>query len=194
MKITRFLTIAMVLLGLTGVARAITFRVLDPSGSQPFAPNVTQFGVPLPFSFYSDDCPGGAEGCFDAVNHTGTVITSFSATFVTNTLLPQSDLDSIDCPTGPFGGLASFSNNITCLGTASATNDSFTVTFDGGGVQPFSSFWIVEEGIPASDFNDPAGTFTVGGAVPEPGSLWMLLTGLAPFGYALRRRGGAAKA
>lgn len=202
MKITRCLTIATVLLGLTGVSRAVTYHVLDPTGFQPGAPNVTQFGTYIPFGFYDDynpanntyNCPGSADGCFDAVNQTGGVITSFSATFTTNTLLPPSDLADIQCPTDSYGGLVSFSVNITCSATASPTNDSFTVTFSGGGVADFSSFWIVENGIPASDFNADAGYFVVGGGAPEPSSLWLALTGLAPIGYALRRRRRAAKA
>lgn len=197
MKITRFLTVALMLTGLTGVARAITFHVLDPTGYQPGAPNVTQLGVPYPFTFFDDynpstntfNCPNGASGCFDAVNNTGSVITSFSATFSTNTPLLATDLANIDCPTDVYGGLVSFSNNITCSVSPGTSSDSFTVAFDGGGVLPFSSFWIVEDGIPASDFNDPAGTFTVGTSMtPEPDSLWLALTGLAPLGYALRRR------
>lgn len=201
MKITRCLTMATVLLGLTGVARAITFHVLDPTGFPPGG-NITQFGAPVDFSFYSEGCPtepgSGVEGCFDAVNDTGSVITSFSATITSNTALPTDPTTGqleLDCPTDTYAGLTSFSVNITCsiAPSVSGTGDTITVSFAGGGIQPYSALWIIEEGAPAEDFDTDAGSFTVG-TTPEPSSLWMALTALVPLGYGLRRRRGAVKA
>jgi hypothetical protein len=195
MKITRCLKIAIVLLGLTGVARAITFRVLDPSGPQTDFPAVNVGGANPVITFY-EQCftfdatdPGG---CFGVVNTTNNVLTSFEATIDSPITLADSTDSSSICPTDGQGGLPNSFSTVSC----SILNNVITIDLSGApGIQGKSFFYLVETGIPADDFlpDETYGSFSVT-AAPEPSSIWMALTGLAPLGYALRRRRGTAKA
>lgn len=183
MKILRFMTMAVLILGLTGVARAVTFQVLDPSGSQGNLPAINLTG-PNTFSFYSPCTPFPTEdGCFGAFNNSPYTITSFSATITDPN--PTNPLTSLDCPTTAVGSTSSaFTNAPVC----DLVGNTMIVTFSGGpGVGPGNTIWITETGEPGSDFPADAGTFTVTIA-PEPSSIWMALTGMGSLGYVVRRR------
>jgi len=179
MKILRYAMMAVLILGISGVAHAFQFTVLDPSGGQTSFPFVTP-GVPFQFSFF--DCPAfiTGDGCFAAFNNTPDVLTNFTATFTATTAITNPD-----CPNIGQGSLFSaFSITNNC----SSSGNTMTVTLTGSpGIQPNSTFWLVESGLPDSDFLDNAGTATVG-VTPEPGSIWMALTGITSLGYAVRRR------
>jgi hypothetical protein len=185
MKILRYVVLSVLALGLTGVANATNFRLLDPTGSQGNFPAINPTGS-NPFSFY--DCTFiTGDGCFGAVNDTAFNITSFSATITANV-----PISSLDCPTDAFSGLNSaFTDAPICT----FSGDTMTVVFSGGpGVAPGSTIWITEDDIPDSDFDPGAGSFTVttAAATPEPSSIWMALTGMGSLGYLLRRRRGSS--
>lgn len=188
MKIFRYAMMAVLIAGLSGLARASTFQVLDPTGSQPDAPviHVGDLGNPISFSFY--DCTAfNGSGCFTATNGTPNYLSTFSAT-ITFTGAPPADFG---CPTTGVGTLDdAFPRIETCnLSTDAITGIStITVDFSGGDVAPGHSIWIVENGISDAAFAPDAGTFTVTAATPEPGSIWLALTGMSSLGYVARRR------
>lgn len=184
MKIFRFVVVAGLMLGLAGMARATTVRVLDPSGSQAKSPDLYTLGTPVEFSFYAcpsfvTDTTSDPTGCFSAVNDTDSVITDFSATIVAKTDVPV----GLSCPTGGDYGLTQGFAAATC----SASGDTMTFDFTGGDVDPGSTIWIIEDGMDDSDFKKNAGTFTVT-STPEPSSIWFALTGMSSLGYVVRRR------
>lgn len=191
MKIFRYVMMAALLLGVSGVARAFTFQVLDPPGPQGLAPNIGP-GSTVTFGFYS--CPAAIsneDGCFDAVNVSSETLTSFTATIQTNDPLSTADTSGTgaECPTSytPEGGnklTNAFSTVVTCTGSGNTINITLSGT---PGIAPLSTLWIVETGIDPSEFTANAGTFTVG-PVPEPSSIWMALSGTGVFGYLVRRR------
>lgn len=192
MKIFRYvMMMAALLLGVSGVARAFTFQVLDPSGSQGSAPNVVP-GSSVTFSFYS--CPAfisNEDGCFDAVNFSAVPLTSFSATIQTIDPLTVADPSdpTANCPTAytPVGA-STLTNAFPDVDTCTGSGHTINIALSGSpGILPGHTLWIVEKGIDPSEFTSTAGTFTVG-PVPEPSSIWMALTGTGVFGYLVRRR------
>lgn len=190
MKLLRYFIAAVLVLGLTNVANAITFKVLDPSGSQPGYPSLPPIDMTGPnvFSFYTCSVFPSEEGCFGAYNDSPNVITSFSATITAN---PGVSLGTPDCPTvNNVGGEpgSAFTANITCsLSGDLTTGETLTVLFTGGSVDPGSSIWIVDSDIDPGDFGPNAGSFSVA-TTPEPSSLLLALSGMGPLGYLIRRR------
>jgi hypothetical protein len=172
---------AVLVLGLSGVARAFTFQVLDPSGPQGSFPSVNISG-PNPFSFYDCTSVVTGDGCFGFVNNTTLDITSFTATITADV-----PITNASCPTT---GQAGNPNAFSVVDTCSASGDTITVALSGSpGILPGTLIWIVETGLPDSDFGPDAGTFSVtAAATPEPGSIWMLLSGTGALGYVVRRR------
>ncbi len=191
MKMFRYVVMAALLLGLSGVARAFTFQVLDPSGAQGSAPNVGP-GSSVTFGFYS--CPAfisNEDGCFDAVNVSPDVLTSFTATIQTIDPLTIADPKdpSANCPTSytPVGA-STLTNAFSDVDTCTGSGKTITIALSGTpGVAPGHTLWIVESGIDPSEFTATAGTFTVG-MTPEPSSIWMALSGTGALGYLVRRR------
>lgn len=188
MKVLRYLIAACLVLGLTGVANATIFRVLDPTGSQGSLPPIN-FNGPNDFSLYT--CSAfNAASCFGAFNPLPETVSlsSFSASLTANVGI---SLGTPDCPTGTFDSVESaFSANITCTVSHNAVTDQDTLTvfFTDGSVEQGGNLWIVSDDLDPGDFAADAGTFTVTTATPEPGSIWMALTGLGSFGYVVRRR------
>ena len=184
MKSFRYVMLAVLVLGLSGIAGATTFRVLDPTGSQGPLPAINLDGS-NPFTFYSPCVPFPSEdGCFGAYNDSPYTITSISLTITDPD--PTNPLSPLDCPTDSVGGTPSaFTNAPVC----DLLGNTMIVTFSGGsGVGPGNTIWIAETGEPGSDFPaDEPGSFTVT-ATPEPSSIWMALTGMGSLGYVVRRR------
>lgn len=186
MKVLRYLIAAMLLVGLTGVANATIFRVLDPTGPEGSLPQLN-FNGTNDFSLYT--CSEfSADSCFGAFNPLPQAVSlaSFTATLTAN---PGVDLGTPDCPTGTFDSVASaFSANVICTVTGNVTTgETLHVTFTDGSVAQGGNLWIVSDDLPPGDFAADAGTFSVT-TTPEPGSIWMALTGLSSFGYIVRRR------
>jgi hypothetical protein len=184
MKILRYVVMAALILGISGVANAFQFSVLDPQDPNPYP---VLPGVPFSVQFFAD-CPsvlGGPEsGCFFAINNSSTVtLTSLQLVFPDN---------------GPGG---TDGQNVFCVTTSSASlfaqsncslaNGVYTLDLYGGtGIAPGQEFALVEDCDINGDCVPPA-NFPVGNAVantPEPNSIWMALSGMGSLGYLLRRR------
>lgn len=182
MRIFRYVIVAALMLGLSGVARAFTFQVLDPSGSQDSFPTIN-IGGPNPFTFYDCEVVSGS-GCFGFVNNTSSYISSFQATIVVDGTIGSDP----SCPTTSSGA---YTSAFSVVDTCSVTGNTINVALSGApGIAPGALIWIVETGIPDSEFDPGAGNFTVG-TTPEPSSIWMALTGLGSLGYVVRRRRGS---
>jgi hypothetical protein len=186
MKVFRYLIAACLVLGLTGVANATIFRVLDPTGPEGSLPPINLNG-PNDFSLYT--CTAfSAASCFGAFNPLPQTLSlaSFTASLTAN---PGVDLGTPDCPTGTFDSVDSaFSANITCTVTGDiTTGETLNVVFTDGSVAQGGNLWIVSDDLAPGDFAADAGMFTVT-VTPEPSSIWMALTGLGSFGYVVRRR------
>ena len=179
MKILRYAMMAVLILAISGVAHAFQFTVLDPPGGQDSFPFVVP-GSTFQFSFF--DCPSfiTADGCFAVLNNSPDVLTTFTATFTATV-----PITNPDCPNISQGALNSaFSTPLVCT----SSGDTMTVALTGGpGIQPNATFWLIETGLPDSDFLENAGTATVN-TTPEPSSIWMALTGITSLGYVVRRR------
>lgn len=184
MKILRYLMMAVLVLGMSGIAHAFQFSVLDPQDPNPYP---VLPGVPFTVQFFPD-CPtilGGPDsGCFFAINNSTTTLTSLEITFPDNGQ-GGTNGQSVFCPT---------SNAASLFGTASCSlsNGLYTLDFSGGsGIASGQTFVLIED-CDANDDCVPADNFPEGTAVanptPEPSSIWMALTGMGSLGYALRRR------
>jgi hypothetical protein len=214
MKMLRwFVAIAMVG-GLSGIAKANGFQmvVIDPS---------PQYVTPIynnSFSFSFSSCispeqvPAGSGyvGCFTGVNLTGATLTSLEL------LIPvfsyQGQPETVGCSL--FGAGLDIFKTVTCGTTADGKN--FFLDFSDGsipdgnvvdcdndgdsgdpneyleGCSNTSFFTIAETGVPVDSF--PTNLSAVANAsAPEPGSFWLLATGLLSGGLFLsdRRRRSA---
>lgn len=185
MKILRYVLMAVVALGISGVAHAFQFSVLDPQDPNPF-PVVP--GVPFSVQFFPD-CPtvlGGPDsGCFFAINNSPTtILTSLQITFPDNGP-GGTDGQNVFCPT---------TNTLSLFGNASCTlsDGVYTLLFTGGkGIIPGQTFALVEDCDQNGDCVPPANfpiATAVANATPEPSSIWMALTGISSLGYVVRRR------
>lgn len=189
MRIFRYALLAVLMVGLSGIARATTIQILDPSGSQGSFPAIDVNG-PNPFSFYDCGAPTG-DGCFGFVNDTKLTITSLTATISSMDMLPAG---GVTCLTSTQGTLnAPFTTIDAC--TSDSTTNTIIFSFSGGvGVAPGNTLYIVEDGIPDGDFAACSPTTAVcpGSATvtvsPEPSSIWLALTGMTSLGYVVRRR------
>lgn len=186
MKSLRYLVAAALLLGVSSIANAFTFQVLDPNKPLKNAPVITSFNTAIDFSFYQCPSfidPSGTDitlGCFAAVNGTDANIGSFSAT-----ISSTKPMSPVDCSTDGAYGLSGAFTEDSC--SLSADDLTLTADFSGGDIAPGSTIWLVEDGVSIKDFKKDAGSFSVA-ATPEPSSIWLGLSGLGSIGYALRRR------
>lgn len=182
MKILRFLTMAVLILGISSAAHAFQFSVLDPAESDgPFF--VIQPGQPFSFSF----APCNVflegqwwEGCAVGFNDSNKTITNINFGF-DNSL----DGQSIQCSSDAF-------SDINCGLTSDSSE--YALTFEDGcgsnscGIDPYHFVVLLEDGVSASDFPDVDGAANT----PEPSSIWMALSGIGSLGYFVRRRRRAA--
>lgn len=182
MKILRYVLMAALAFGMSGIAHAAGFswNLQDPPGGGFFA--VTQVGVPFSFAF--QDCNfvvGGVTytGCAEGQNQTGATLTSFAFTFP-NTLGGLTP----DCVSDSFAV-------ITCTLSPDQTEYEISYVCDpsnvGCGVPPGgkNTFNLYENAVAGSAFPTVTG---VAGAAPEPGSIWLALSGMGSLGYLVRRR------
>lgn len=194
MKHFRLLLLIALACGSTGAANAYRINVLDPPTGQPIFSE--------PFNFVFTRCtPTSHNGCFSGQNDTGSPITTLELTF------PSTAVFSTNPP----------SACSIVLGTAVLSSCQFLVQ---NGFQIFyftglnipsdgtaaSNFLITEEGIdPGPDPVDnpiipPVTTFSptngivIPAAVPEPGSIVLLSTGLLIGGFFFARRRGLISA
>lgn len=181
MKIFRYVFLAVLMVGVSGIARATTIQILDPSGPQGSFPAIDVNG-PNPFSFFECGAPTG-DGCFGFVNDTKFTITSLTATITSLVTLPP----GITCDTTSSQG--TLNPAFTTVNACASTDTTLSFSFSGGdGVAPGHTLFIIEDGVTnLDDFAPNAGTATVT-VSPEPSSIWLALTGMSSLGYVVRRR------
>ncbi len=188
MKIFRYVMMAALLVGVSGVARAFTFQVLDP-GNAPFPVIPGQ-----PFTAQFGDCnavdvpPGQSTSppqtqCFYAENDStdpATTITSLEMTIIDGPATAGQPADcDVSSPKSLFTGEScGFSGGL------------YTLDLTGGNITSGTPFVLVIDC--DSSGNCPTGlisaTVNTNSATPEPSSIWLALTGSGALGCLLRRR------
>lgn len=189
MKIFRYvMMMAALLLGVSGVARAFTFQVLDP-GNAPFPvipgqPFTAQFG-----DCNAVDVPAGQPTttpqtqCFYAENNSTnppTTITSLEMTIIDG---PATAGQPADCD-------VSSPKSLFTSESCGMSGGVYTLDLTGGDITSGTPFVLVIDC--DSNGNCPLGlidaTVNTNIATPEPSSIWMALSGTGVFGYLVRRR------
>jgi hypothetical protein len=180
MKILRYVMMAALVLGISGVAHAFSWTLQDPTSTDsPFF--VIQPGQPVTFGFANCDIWfEGTQytGCAVGFNDSDQTLTTINFTFDNTEGLGgapaecSSDAFSdINCG-APADGVYSLSFQDAC-GSNSC------------GIDPYHFIVLLENGVPGGDFPDVA---AVANPTPEPNSLLLALSGLGPLGYLVRRR------
>lgn len=181
MKILRYVMMAILTLGISGIAHAFSWNLQDPpppplSGFIP----ITQVGAPILFDFV--DCSfmiGGTtyKGCAEFQNQTNVTLTSFEFTFEDNPALG--------------GALPQCASDSFAVVTCTKVGSDYDIFFDCApgtvcGIVPQGVFNVYEDAIPGSQFPDV--TVVPNAATPEPSSIWLALSGMGSLGYVVRRR------
>jgi hypothetical protein len=179
MKNWGFLSLLILLCGLSGTAKAFQFSIQDPltiDALEVFA------GTPFAITFGACQLGEAADGCFYGVNASGEVLTSLDATFPITT--------AIFTPSGPTCNLSNdpvseFSEDPIC-GVDPSDSSDYEFLLTGTPGIPIRGFFTIEEtGVAADAF--PTGTGDAS-AVPEPGSIALISTGTVILGVLLFRR------
>lgn len=174
MKFLRYFIMGVLLIGITGIASATKFQILDPpSGDSPFF--VVQPGTPFSFGFADCDVTLDGQqytGCALGFNDSDKAITNLTLSFADTVSAPDCSSNAFsDCGFVESGGV-------------------YVLTFQDGcgsdscGIAPYSFIVVLEDGVPGSDFPDVAGIANT----PEPSSLLLALSSMGPLGYLVRRR------
>lgn len=172
MKIFRYALVAVLFLGLRGVAHGYAITVFDPPPSGPgfaFIDPGVPFDVTFVPCFFNT-----SEGCFLGINDSNTKLTTLDVVFPDTTSLGG---QPVNCTTvGAAFGIAD----------CTLSGDEYILDFSAGsGIDPWSGFIIVEDGVDPSVF--PTGT-AIANPTPEPSSIWLALSGAGSLGYLVRRR------
>jgi hypothetical protein len=188
MKIFRYLLLAVLFLGYRAVAHAYAVIINDPSTGSP-----TFFVQPgVPFSFNFTTCSVTVDGmlmtgCAEGQNNSNVTLTNiilnYSDTGIGNPVCSSNAYDHLNC--GPS------SNGVFTLSFADHTGgddngcDADDDDNSGGtGIHPGCDIFFYENGAPGSQFPTVSGIANT----PEPGSIWLALSGLGSAGYLIRRR------
>ncbi|WP_263366813.1 PEP-CTERM sorting domain-containing protein [Edaphobacter bradus] len=186
MKVFRYLFVAILALGFSGLAKAdvVDFHmgVLDPPSQLNYS-DITGNTFPVTFGacpdFLSD---AGITGCFTGLNDTSFTFTSLNMIFTNGPGLGgQPATCDTAVPGSVFGGADCF---------LSPDGTHYVLDFFGGsGIAPDTFFFITETG-PAPD---AFGTGEAIANVPEPGTVLLFSTGIiAMFGLlAIRQQRGS---
>ncbi len=179
MKILRYVLMAALAFGLSGIAHAAGFswNLQDPSGSS-FVQVLP--GVPFTFSFATCDVTLGGiayTGCANGQNIGTQTLTSFEFSFENTPAL---------------GGVtpSCVSDSFAVL-TCNLVGDEYIIAFNcdpsspGCGIAPNGLFNVYENALPGAQFPDVNG---VANFTPEPSSIWLALSGMGSLGYLVRRR------
>ena len=185
MKILRYLMMAILIVGMSGVAHAAGFswNLQDPPTSDsPFFQVVP--GVPFSFGFAScseqeGNPPITYTGCATGQNVSSVYLTSFEFSFASGGVLAGLT------PTCISDGFTALACGLSSDGTEFVLD--FTADCTPGlpcGIAPNSFFQIFENATDGPDFPDVAGVANT----PEPSSIWLALSGMGSLGYLVRRR------
>lgn len=187
MKILRYLLLLVSFCALSGMAKAdqadFHMVVLDP----PFTvyPIFSTPYSPIVFSDCSGQLPTNVkqsyQGCFSGVNRSGNDWFGIDLVFDNTASLGGQPVNcSPDQDTqGNLG--PNFYTGSTC----SLTGSQYILSYTGGLIHNNEFFVIAEDGVDPAAF--PPGTLTAE-TVPEPGSIWLLSTGLSGAGALVARR------
>ena len=199
MKIHRYLSAAVLMTALCGVARAdqddFQFKVLDPV--PPSGTSITLVDGSSPFHVQFSACPSdiAANGCFFGLNESNQTFNFLDVTF-TNSTSSSDPTDFFDylngqpatCVTTPAYSSSNPQGSLFANANCSLSPDGSVYSLElsgGNGISPGMRFIMAETGADPSAFG--VGTAVVG-TTPEPGSIWMVLSGVGSLGYLLRRR------
>ena len=208
MKLLRYVLAMMFICMLSGMAKANDFRLTipDAGGDNPSFNTTSITSTPVDVTFAAcvtgEVGPGANltyDGCASFLNSTGSAITSLELVFPNvPTLGGQTVNCALDGGTGdatPSGGIDFFQDASCSLVGATLVDGTlvggdYILDFSDGTIADGAFFNIAEQGVAPGDF--PPGTLT---ATPEPGSIWLLSTGvllLGGFFYYKRRNGFGA--
>jgi len=184
MRMLRCLVAIALVCGLTGVAKAdqIDFHmvVLDPFATTPI------FTTPFQFSF--SPCVEGQlptnvnssyVGCFSGVNRTGNDWAGMELVFSNTASLGSQ-------PAGcALDGSTDFYQSAIC--SLAPDGSEYFLDFTIGSIPNNGSFVIAEDGVNPSDFPMVSVTI-IKDVVPEPGSIWLMSTGILLVGFLFAKR------
>ena len=183
MKILRYLMMAILIVGMSGVAHAAGFswNLQDPD-----TPGFFSVTPGVPFTFQFADCGfdiGGITytGCALGQNSSATeTLTSFQFTIPTT-------LGAPDCVSNEFAvvscGLSSDGSEYVLAFECDPSNPTC-------GIAPKGIFSVFENAVDGSAFPEVAGVANA--TTPEPSSILLALSGMGSLGYLVRRRRGAS--
>ena len=198
MKSFRILCAVFLLFGFTSFVKAgpidFKFKVLDPTGGS----NITYVDGKSPFAVSFGNCPNNiqASGCFFGYNDTTNVtFTSLDLTFdnTTSTAHPNDYVNYLNSQ--PATCITQTTNSLFGAANCGLANNKYFLDFSGGlGIGPGVTFILAEIGPVPGAFQGGVGT--VGSSLastPEPGSLWLITSGVAGVSCLWkRRRAGSA--
>jgi hypothetical protein len=184
MRMLRCLLAIALVCGLTGIAKAETLDfhmvVLDPFATTPI--------FTTPFGFQFGDCSAGQlptnvvgsyVGCYSGVNRTGADWIGLELDFSNTTPLSgQPGSCALD------GSADSFATANCALST---DKTQYILSFTGGVIPNNGSFVIAEDGVDPDSFPLVSARVTTA-TTPEPGSIWLLCTGVLMTGTYFRKQ------
>jgi len=186
MKIFRYLLMAVLALGISGIAHAagagFSWNLQDPTSTDsPFFilhPGDHAFS----FGFITCSIPFGGvvyTGCAVGFNDTGETIETINFNFANANGLNGAP---VNCLSDAFSDLNCNLSSDSSQYFLSFVDDCGSSTC---GIPDDHFFVILENGLPGGDFPDVAG---VANPTPEPSSIWLALSGMGSLGYLVRRR------
>ena len=191
MKIFRYLLLAVLFLGYRGMAHAYAIVINDPS-SFTMTPFDVVPGVPFSFNFVSCNVTvGGVQmtGCAEGINDSNVTLTNIVLTYSDvlggTPVCSSNAFDNIICG-APSGGqfVLSFGDHPSDESGCDGDDDSDDHSAPGTGIAPGCGIYFYENQTDGPSFPEVHGIANT----PEPGSIWLALSGLGSAGYLIRRR------
>lgn len=184
MKIFRYVLLAFLFLGYRAIAHAYAVVVNDPTTSW-LTPFDVESGVPFSFDF--ETCSVFVDGmhmtgCAEGKNVSDVTLTNIILTYANtlggNPVCSSNAFDKISC------GLNGNEFELTFIDHPSGCDGDHDSDDIGCGIAPGNYFYIYENQTNGSNFPSVDGIANT----PEPGSIWLALSGLGSAGFLIRRR------